>query len=169
MLAERVSSEESIARLVSTEWVLNGILQPTAFTLNQGESYLSVNRPAVETYDSDVAAFIQAHPSFRIVPEEPLYYRAMMNVGEVRSCDIKVGQMQIKIDVDVEPRDLHTKSHAGIFTRYEDKNLRLGQTFQINASAETISTDSVLLEVRTYLMDIATLEQCVAKDANTCH
>lgn len=29
------------------------------------------------------------------------------------------------IDVEVEARDKHTKSHAGIFTRFHDKNIKL--------------------------------------------
>ena len=163
MTTEKVSSREDIARIISTEWIINGILQPTAFTLNRSESYLSVNRPIVETYDSDVAAFIQGHPSYSISPEEGSYYRAIMSVGDVRKCDVKVGSTQMMIDVEVEPRDVHTKSHAGIFTRYQDKNIKQGQMICVNPSEEQISTDTILLEVRTYLMDIASLEKALVK------
>ena len=54
-----VSSDENVARLISSEWMQEGILQPVAFTLDENESYLSVNRPVVETYDTDVASYFE--------------------------------------------------------------------------------------------------------------
>ena len=54
----KVPSEEDVVRLVSSEWMVRGVLQPVAFTLNYGESYLSVNRPAVDTFKEDVSAFL---------------------------------------------------------------------------------------------------------------
>ena len=61
-----ISSEENVARLVSAEWMQEGVLQPVAFTLDEGESYLSVNRTAVDSYDADVLSFIETHPIYRV-------------------------------------------------------------------------------------------------------
>ena len=60
----QVSSEENVARILSKEWFVRGKLTSTAFALEQGESYLSVNRTAIDTYDSDVASFVKNHNSY---------------------------------------------------------------------------------------------------------
>ena len=62
-----------------------------------------------------------------------------------------------KINVEVEPRDSHTKSHAGIFTRYENKNVKRGDT--LNYLNKEISADDVLIKVRTQLLNMTTVEQ----------
>ena len=49
-----VADDEQVARIVSLEWVIDGELQLAAFALAPRETYLSVNRPIVETYDEDV-------------------------------------------------------------------------------------------------------------------
>ena len=156
-----VSSDENIARLVSSEWVLNGILQPVAFTLNYGETYLSVNRPIIQSYDTDVRTFIEAHPRFSIDSNEHKYRRALLNVGEVRECKAMVGDTDLRVDVEVEPRTAHIKSHAGIFTRFLGNNVKPGQTFRVENTSSEISADTILLEIRTCLMEIATLETCI--------
>ncbi len=157
---EIISSEEVVARLVSPIWVIDGILQPVAFTLNLGESYLSVNRLSVDSYSSDISAFILRHPSFCIDAKEKKYYRALLSVGDVRRCDVKVGNTELKINVEIEPRDSHTKSHAGIFVRFQNFNIKSSQTLNLHPVAKDVSTDSILLEVRTHLMNIASLELC---------
>ena len=43
----QVSSEENVARILSKEWFVRGKLTSVAFALEQGESYLSVNRTAI--------------------------------------------------------------------------------------------------------------------------
>ena len=65
-----------------------------------------------------------------------------------------------KIDVEVEPRDSHTKSHAGIFTRFQNKNIKRGQTLTVDTLAEGVSADTILLEVRMDLVDISSIEEC---------
>lgn len=40
----QISSEENVARILSKEWFVRGKLTSVAFALEQGESYLSVNR-----------------------------------------------------------------------------------------------------------------------------
>ena len=49
-----VADDEQVARIISHEWVIDGELQLAAFALAPRETYLSVNRPIVETYDEDV-------------------------------------------------------------------------------------------------------------------
>ena len=53
-----VDSSEKVARILSTEWFVDGQLMNIAFTLLEGETYISVNRPVISTYDSDVAGFV---------------------------------------------------------------------------------------------------------------
>lgn len=58
-----VGSHEKVARILSREWVVEGVLTNAAFTLRPKETYVSVNRPAIATYDSDVASFVIEHPT----------------------------------------------------------------------------------------------------------
>ena len=48
-----VENSEIVVRILHREWVVDGQLQITAFALRQGESYVSVNRPAIETFSSE--------------------------------------------------------------------------------------------------------------------
>ena len=153
-----ISSEEDVARLISSEWILGGILQPVAFTLDEGESYLSVNRPVVESYNADVASFIKSHPLY--VVNDNSYYRAMLHVGDIRKVKAQVGETSLFAEVEVEPRDYHTKSHAGIFVRYQNMNVKRGKILNIGHASEELSSDTILLEIRTQLLDLATLEEC---------
>ena len=45
-----IDNNEPVVRILHKEWVVDGQLQITAFALRQGESYISVNRPAIETF-----------------------------------------------------------------------------------------------------------------------
>ena len=153
-----ISSDENVARLISSEWMQEGVLQPVAFTLDKGESYLSVNRPAIESYDTDVASFVKTHPLYGVSGLS--YFRALLNVGEVRGIKAQVGETTLSTEVEVEPRDSYTKSHAGIFVRYQNKNVKRGQMIKISHVSEEISSDTILLEVRTQLLELATLEEC---------
>ena len=157
-----ISSEENVARLVSAEWMQEGVLQPVAFTLDEGESYLSVNRTAVDSYDADVLSFIETHPIYRV--NGISYFRAMLQVGEVRDIKVQLDETLLSTEVEVEPRDKYTKSHAGIFVRYQNKNIKRGKMIKISHASEEISTDTILLEVRTQLLEIAVLEKCNIKE-----
>lgn len=159
-----VSSDENVARLISSEWMLEGILQPVAFTLDVNESYLSVNRPAVESYDTDVASFVKTHPLYGV--NGLSYFRALLNVGEIRGIKAQVDETTLSAEVEVEPRDSYTKSHAGIFVRYQNKNVKRGQMIKISHVSEEISSDTLLLEVRTQLLELATLEECKIATTN---
>lgn len=59
---KEVSNHENVARILSKEWIIDGTLSNVAFSLRSNETYISVNRPAIDSYDSDVAAFIEKHP-----------------------------------------------------------------------------------------------------------
>ena len=155
----QVSSEENVARILSKEWFVRGKLTSAAFALEQGESYLSVNRTAINTYDNDVAMFVNNHNSYAF-DDNTKYKRALLNVGDVRGIDVKTDHVEMKINVEVEPRDIHTKSHAGIFTRFQDKNIKKGQWLKAGPTAEEVSADTILLEVRKQLKSLSSVEEC---------
>ena len=62
--------------------------------------------------------------------------------------------------MDVEPRDIFTKSHAGIFTRHGGVTIKKDDTIFVKATRKGISSDQVLLKVRSRLLDISKLETC---------
>ena len=158
----QIDSEETIARLVHQEWVVNGVLQQTAFILRNGEAYLSVNRPAVDTYEADVEAFVSQHPKYRTAPLNDTYRRAILNVGDVRAIDISVKGEKLDVSVEVEPRAFHTKSHAGIFTRIEGKNVKGEDDIStIEEGKKIVSTSMILQKLRWNLLQLATLETCM--------
>ena len=129
-----------------------------AFQLRHGETYLSVNRPAVSSYNADVSAFVAAHPSYACGDNS--YRRALLSVGSIRQIRVAEGQISALVDVEVEPRDTHTLSHAGIFTRMQGKNLKMGDTIKKAPLPQELSADSILLEVRQQLRQMAIMEQC---------
>lgn len=49
-----VPNSEDVARILSTEWIVDGKLSNVAFTLRPHETYISVNRPAISSYNNDV-------------------------------------------------------------------------------------------------------------------
>jgi len=154
-----VSSDENIARIIRNEWISDGELLITAFALAPKETYLSVNRPSVESYQNDVREFISKHPDYQS-NNYTTYNRALMNVGEVRNIDIQFNGKKLNVDVEVEPRDSHTKSHAGIFVRTEKQNVIHGRELFGGSVPAGISADDILHEVRWALYDIAELQKC---------
>lgn len=152
-----VDSSEKVARILSTEWFLDGQLMNIAFTLLEGETYISVNRPVISTYDSDIASFVAKHDKYLFGTDN--YKRAILSVSDVRAIKVDAFGEPLKINVEVEPRDSHTKSHAGIFTRYENKNVKRGDT--LSHFDKDISADDVLIKVRTQLLKMSTVEQMV--------
>ena len=159
-----IDSKESIARLLNQEWIVSGVLQQTAFQLRPGETYLSVNRPSIESYDSDVAEFIKEHPNFQTVQGNNTYCCALMNVGEVRSMDLSFKGNTLKVGIEVEPRTSHIKSHAGIFARYNGKNIKGGQNFLVDDRGnEPISAPAILQKMRWQLLQLSHVEVCEIK------
>lgn len=120
-----IQDSENVARLLNNEWISGDRILQAAFQLRHGETYLSVNRPAVSSYNADVSAFVAAHPSYACGGNT--YRRALLGVGDIRQIRVSEGQISALVDVEVEPRDTHTLSHAGIFTRLQGRNLKVGE------------------------------------------
>ena len=155
-----IDNSEDVTRILANDWVMNGVLQQTAFTLREGETYISVNRPAVTSFTFDVTSFVRGHKNFRCESEGKVtYQRAILNVGEIRSIAVTHGEQPLSIDVEVEPRDIFTKSHAGVFTRYGQKNIKKGDVLTFDNTAD-LSADMVLLKVRLALLRLSTVETC---------
>ncbi len=114
-----VADNENVARLLfSPLFICDGVLSQKAFTLDKdiNETYISVLRPAISSFDAD----------FDGIKKEGniLYGYALLNVGEIRSCNI---QYKKKIEFDVLPRNAgKRKSHAGIFTTIDNTKIKGG-------------------------------------------
>ena len=155
-----VLPEEDVARIINNAWVDDGVLLYSAFAFAIKETYLSVNRLAVDTYEEDVRTFVMSHPAFQIEGQPMNYRRALMNVGDINNISLSVDSDEIAVSVEVEPRDTHTKSHAGIFARIGGQNLVLGRPFPTDQLPEGVSVDRVLQEVQWQLKDVAELQVC---------
>ena len=155
-----VDNNETVVRILHKEWVVDGQLQITAFALRQGESYISVNRPAVDTFLSDVTDFVSKHADYKISDEGSLAYRqASLGVSAVRNIKVELGQLSADLSVEVEPRDAHYKSHAGIFTRYDDKNIKGGQETIQDQNECLMPVRAILQKVQHQLLALSTLEK----------
>ena len=82
-----------------------------------------------------------------------------MNVGSIRNIAIKIEGQPLAVDVEVEPRDVFTKSHAGIFTRYNNNNVKTGSTLAVSQE-KNFSADVVLLKVRLALVRLSSVDTC---------
>lgn len=85
MTASIVDNSETIVRILHRYWVVDGVLQTNAFALDEGETYISVNRPIVDSCESDICNFVRNHPLYRISETDAKYRRAEMNVADVRA------------------------------------------------------------------------------------
>lgn len=154
-----ILDSEAIVRIIRQEWLVDGVLQQSAFTLKPQETYLSVNRPAVDTYDADVQSFVSSHASFQF-DNGKKYRCASMQVSGVRSIKVLDERNQpLAVEVEVEPRDAHTKSHAGIFVRTGAQNVLPGRSLMGTSVPEAVSVDMILQDVRWELLALSTLEQ----------
>lgn len=158
-----VSPKEDVVRLIHPDWVVNGILLRNAFMTAKGETYLSVNRPAVKSYESDVLDFISNHPQYFAKDSANEYYRGRMNVGEISTIEVRLNDQLLNVSVEVEPRNAHYQSHAGIFVRSGDSNIVSGRPLKSNHFPVGVSSDDVLQEVQWALRDVAFLECCELK------
>lgn len=59
-----VGNAENVVRILSNSWLRNGVVQYTAFALREKETYISVNRPAIPSFTTDVASFVRSHKNF---------------------------------------------------------------------------------------------------------
>ena len=155
-----VDNSETVVRILHKDWVVDGQLQITAFSLRQGESYISVNRPSIDTYLSDVSDFVSKHADYKVSDEGSLTYRqAGLDVSAVRNIKVELGQLSADVSVEVEPRDAHYKSHAGIFTRYDEKNIKGGQESIQDKNDCLMPVRAILQKVQHQLLAFAILEQ----------
>lgn len=155
-----IDNDETVVRILHREWVVDGQLQITAFALRQGESYVSVNRPSIDTFLSDVSDFVSKHTDYKVSDEGSLTYRqAGLNVSAVRNIRVELGQLSADVTVQVEPRDAHYKSHAGIFTRYDEKNIKGGQENILANNDCLMPVRAILQKVQHQLLALSTLEK----------
>ena len=155
----KIDDSEDVARMISSEWIVDGILQQTAFMLNPKETYLSVNRPCVDSYEEDVSKFVSNHERFRF--ENDSYKRALLSVLDVRS--IKVyndSEELLNVNIEVEARNVHTKSHAGIFVRSGSTNIIPERQLPEEVASKHVSVDMVLQDIRWGLLELAELQEC---------
>lgn len=153
-----VQDSEKVARLIDNEWVINGKLQLSAFALRPKETYISVNRLSVPSFNEDVRSFVSQHPSFLLSNNS--YQRALMLVNDIRHIVIEIEGEILGVDVEVEARSKNTMSHAGIFVRYGGQNVKKDTRILIQKQQIGVSSDDILLDVRMSLLKIATLESC---------
>ena len=162
-----VDNNETIVRILHKDWVVDGQLQITAFALRQGESYISVNRPSIDTFPSDVSDFVSKHADYKVSDEDSLkYQQAGLDVSAVRNIKVELDQLSADVSVEVEPRDAHYKSHAGIFTRYDEKNIKGGQETIQDKNDSLMPVRAILQKVQHQLLTLSTLEQheiCLSK------
>ena len=154
-----VADDEQVARIVSHEWVIDGELQLAAFALAPRETYLSVNRPVIDTYDEDVLQFVSSHPNY-LGENKQSYKRALLEVKGVRAISVVKDGMRLNANVEVEPRDSHTMSHAGIFVRVEGKNVVLGKQLPEGQLPYNVSEEYLLQQVQWELLELAELQEC---------
>ena len=130
-----IEDKEDVARLLfSPIFICDGILSQKAFTLETGETYISVLRPAISSFTKDIDGIIHEGST--------LYGYALLNVGEIRKVNLASTPT---IKFDVLPRNAgKRKSHAGIYTSIEDKRIKGGTP-----------ASSALMLARMYLVRIA--------------
>lgn len=151
----QIAHNERVVRLLHRMWVVDDVLQLNAFSLNDGETYLSVNRSAVESYNADISDFLSKHLQYKTNNN---YKCAVLNVSDINQLNILLGAETASLSVEVEPRASHYKSHAGIFTRIDGKNIKGGSSdiFETE-SGQVVSADAVLQKVRMHLMRLSKL------------
>lgn len=152
-----ISDEEEVARILHQDWVIDGKLQLGAFTLRPNETYISVNRPAIESFSKDVASFVKSHPMYQY--SDTAYRCALLSVKGLRDISLTSDGKPVNIDVEVEPRAIHVASHAGIFTRVGTTNIKKGTILPAEALPLGMSADDVLMEVEWSLIAISSIEE----------
>ena len=157
---KNIASSENVVRLLNRIWIVDGVLQPSAFVLNASETYISVNRPAISSYSEDVADFLSKHPAFYAAGLRDSYCRASLSVGQIRKIQCETENKSLIVDVDVEPRSSHYLSHAGIFTRIGGVIVRPGKEIWLQNSNYGVSSESILIKLRFFLLKMATVETC---------
>lgn len=158
--ASTISGDETVVRVLHRDWFVDDELQIFAFALRQNETYISVNRPIIESFNDDISDFIAKHPEYLVTEEANIYKRAALNVGELRNISVVLGKQVLDVAVEVESRDVHYKSHAGIFTRLAGENIKGGQQKDVSIDDDTtLPIASIFQKVQNKLLSLATIEQ----------
>lgn len=158
---DAINLSEQIVRLLHRDWIVEGVLQATAFVLDNNETYLSVNRLSINSFQSDVAAFLSKHPMYKVIDNGNQYNCAELYVAAVCNISTQFNSQLASLSVEVEPRNAHIPSHAGIFTRINGKNIKGGDNTEYKTDDEkTISSDVILLKVRMQLLHLSELKTC---------
>lgn len=152
-----ISNGETVARILHRNWVVDNRLQLGAFALRKNETYISVNRPIIESFKSDVLSFVESHPDYQY--DEGSCRYAMLGVKDIREIKVTFEGETLNVDIEVEPRSMHTASHAGIFTRIGSTNIKIGGTVPKEALPLGMSADDVLMEVGWSLIEISTIQE----------
>jgi len=156
-----IEQKEEIARILIREWVIEDRLQLNAFALRPGESYLSVNRLAVESSINDIHDFVSHHPDYMIAGETDRCHLAVIRVWDIHNLSISYKKWIANLAVEVEPRSAHYKSHAGIFTRVRGRNLKGGQELELLTNdGQKVSYSEIELKVQLNLVRLAQLTTC---------
>ncbi len=152
-----IKDEESVARILHKEWVVDNKLQLGAFTLRPNETYISVNRLSVDSFCSDVSSFVNSHPAY--LHTVNTYRSAILNVKDIRGIAVFYENEPVNVDVEVEPRNANIASHAGIFSRVGTTNVKRGLTLPTESLPLGLSADDVLMEIGWSLIGISTIEE----------
>ncbi len=154
-----VSNEENLVRILHKDWIVDGVLQTNAFALRNGETYISVNRPSVDSFSTDVIDFVRKHKGYQI-EDGSSFQQAVLNAGDVRGISVSFNQKTVNPTVEVEPRDNNIKSHAGIFTRIEGNNIKGGsQQELVIQDGQKLSYEAIHLKVQYALLALSQLEK----------
>ena len=161
-LISTITDKENVVRVLHQDWVDNGVIQLGAFTLRPNETYISVNRPSIPSFASDVSNFVETHSMYQHT--KSTYMCAALNVEGIRGIKLTNNGELINIDVEVEPRAVYTGSHAGIFTRLGTTNIKKGTMFPAETLPIGLSADDILMEVGWSLIALSTLQEKHFKD-----
>jgi len=155
---QTVSNTEQLDRILQGEWLVDGKVQASAFALRRDETYLSVNRPSVSSFSDDVMDFIMRHPAYGSIGSVTACRVAEVNVGRVRDIRFQLGNNLAEVFVEVEPRDNNYRSHAGIFTKCDGKNVKGGQESVVISNGKHFPAKAILQKVRYALLQMAELK-----------
>lgn len=154
-----VDPEELITRSLNRIWVVDGVIGPTAFDWSDNETYLSVNREAVDSYKTDLVNFVSNHSSYAFDKGGIRgVLVAEMNVGNVNNIRFLRDEHQLSVELPVYVRSSRVKSHAGIFAKSDEKNLNRNLSLIIKPTELGISASAILQELRLKLVNISTLK-----------
>ena len=134
-------------------------LMHIAFALRYNETYISVNRTESETFATDVRHFVETHNEYLFGEEANMLRFAKLNVGEIRQLRVSLRGIEVSVNVEIEPRGTHIKSHAGIFTRQSGKNIKPQTDIFVPELQENVSADDILLKVRYQLLTLSDIKQ----------